>query len=188
MIPAVVASFSVHAPADASLLVKNHPLDPGLDRHRHVTITTAVLAGVSDRVHYLETTNLAEIFPKLTGVVLVNSTTGLSAIWRGIPVHALGNPIYKMRGLTNTGRLEDFWTRPEKPDLALYKSFRRVLLHVNHANGDYFTRTGIRSAVHECRRLLADPSPLDELLRKCPQSDNNARARTPTLHATPTAC
>jgi capsular polysaccharide export protein len=101
-------------------------------------------------------------------VVLVNSTTGLSAIWRGIPVYALADPIYKMHGLTSGGSLHEFWSRQEKPDLDLYHAFRRVLLHVNHVNGDYFTPEGIRLAVQGCARMFANPSPLDKLLAAVP--------------------
>jgi capsular polysaccharide export protein len=164
----VVASFAAHAPSDAQLIVKNHPLDPGLDGHRAVTARAARTRSVGDRVHFLETTNLAQIFPNLSGVVLVNSTTGLSAIWRGIPVYALAEPIYKMRGLTSGGSLHEFWSHQEKPDLDLYHAFRRVLLHVNHVNGDYFTPEGIRLAVQGCARMFANPSPLDKLLAAVP--------------------
>ena len=34
----VLESFSVHAPQQAKLIIKNHPLDPGLHHHRR-TIT-----------------------------------------------------------------------------------------------------------------------------------------------------
>ena len=169
----VVASFAAHAPANASLLIKNHPLDPGLDGHRKVVTQAARAGGAADRVAFLETTNLAEMFPFLAGVVLVNSTTGLSAIWRGIPVFALANPIYRMRGLTAEGSLENFWHRRRKPDLKLYEAFRRVLLHVNHVNGDYFTSSGIRLAVAGCHRMFADPSPLEQLLAAVPAKDQH---------------
>jgi len=169
----VVVSFAAHAPQNARLLIKNHPLDPGLDGHRKVVAQATTSAGVADRVLFLETTNLAELFPSLTGVVLVNSTTGLSAIWRGIPVYALAEPIYKMRGLTAEGSLDEFWRHPTKPDLKLYDSFRRVLLHVNHVNGDYFTPSGIRLAVAGCHRMFSDPSPLEQLLTAVPVKDRN---------------
>jgi len=164
----VISSFAVHAPQEARLLIKNHPLDPGLDAHRKVVDQAARSSRVTERIAFIETTNLADIFPSLDGVVLVNSTTGLSAIWRGIPVYALAEPIYKMRGLTAEGTLEKFWRERTKPDLRLYDAFRRVLLHVNHVNGDYFTPSGIRLAVAGCRRMFADPSPLEQLLKAVP--------------------
>lgn len=164
----VVSSFAAHGAPDSLLLIKNHPLDPGWDRHDHVAKKAARVCGVADRVAFFETADLARVFPRLAGVVLVNSTTGLSAIWRGIPVYALAEPIYKMPGLTDVRALEQFWRNPQAPDAELFNSFRRVLLHVNHANGDYFTRRGIAQAVKESRRLLAERSPLEELLQRVP--------------------
>ncbi len=164
----VVKSFAQHAPANARLIVKNHPLDPGLDGHDSVTKRASRDAGVSDRVCFLETISLAKVFPHISGVVLVNSTAGLSAIWRGIPVHPLANPVYHMPGLTNNGSLAEFWEDPQPPEPDLYRDFRRVLLHVNHINGDYFTARGIALAVAGSHRFFRELSPLEELLLKVP--------------------
>ena len=164
----VVRSFARHAPRETKLVVKNHPLDPGLDLHSSATKRSATANGVNDRVIFLETTNLAEIFPRARGAVLVNSTTGLSAIWRGIPVYAMANPIYHMPGLTHQGELADFWTDPQLPDEDLYHAFRHVLLHVNQVNGDFFTRRGIERAVLNCDRMLQPESPLEQLLFHVP--------------------
>jgi capsular polysaccharide export protein len=164
----VITSFAKHAPLNARLLIKNHPLDPGLDDHQSVVKKNALDEKVADRVAFVETTNLAEIFPRINGVVLVNSTTGLSAIWRGIPVHTLADPVYNMPGLTHQGTLEAFWSTAQTPDLELYNAFRRVLLHVNHINGDYFTTKGIALAVVGAPRFFNPVSPLEELLTKVP--------------------
>jgi len=164
----VLDSFARHAPPETALVVKNHPLDPGLDRHACTVLEAARRQNVVDRVVFLETTNLAEILPRTRGVVLVNSTTGLSAIWRHIPVFALADPIYNMPGLTHQGDLAGFWNDPQAPDEQLYQAFRHVLLHVNQVNGDFFTRRGIEAAVLNCERMLQPQSPLEELLSRIP--------------------
>jgi capsular polysaccharide export protein len=164
----VVRSFAANAPDSARLVVKNHPLDTGLDRHGQTVSRVAKACRISDRVFFSETANLAEIFPKTSGVVVVNSTTGLSAIWRGLPVHALAEPVYKMPGLVDCGELDRFWSNPKPPDSKLFTAFRKVLLHVNHVNGDYFSKRGIALAVQGCDRMLAEKSPLEELLERVP--------------------
>jgi hypothetical protein len=68
-----------------------------------------------------------------------------------------------MHGLTHQGSLAQFWSNSAKPDAELFNSFRRVLLHVNHINGDYFTRKGIALAVANAWKFLGPISPLDEL-------------------------
>lgn len=178
----VVASFAKHSPHNAVLLVKNHPLDPGWDRHDRVTREAALAHGVDRRVVFLETADLALLYPHIDGVVLVNSTTGISALWRGIPVHALAEPVYKMDGLADTRPLELFWRAPQPPDRGLFESFRRVLLHVNHANGDYFTERGIALAVKTTRRLLDEKSPLEVLNEEipCPVSEDHFTASSLT--------
>lgn len=183
----VVASFAAHSHADALLLIKNHPLDPGWDRHDLATRSAARSCGVEDRVCFFETADLARVFPRLSGVVVVNSTTGLSAIWRGIPVHALAKPIYKMPGLTDEQPLQEFWRKPRGPDQNLFNAFRRVLLHVNHANGDYFTSQGIDRAVKETRRLLLERSPLEDLLQKVPLADSGRKVN-PESQPRPSPC
>jgi len=183
----VVASFAAHAPANAVLLVKNHPLDPGWDHHGRATKAAAKEYGVAARVLFSETADLALLYPHVTGVVLVNSTTGISAIGRGKPVHALANPVYKMEGLADTRPLDAFWQAPQPPDLGLFQSFRRVLLHVNHANGDYFTKRGIALAVKSTRRLLERNSPLEQLIAEvaCDEAEDPSTFRTPANIPTP---
>lgn len=180
----VVASFAKHSSPDALLLIKNHPLDPGWDRHEQTARQAARSNGIGEQVFFFETADLAQVFQHAKGVVLVNSTTGLSAIWRGIPVHALAEPVYKMAGLTHTDSLDRFWRNSPPPDAELFNSFRRVLLHVNHINGDYFTGRGISLAVEGARHFFAQLSPLDELIQRVPltgTSEVSRRAATPRL-------
>ena len=50
------------------------------------------------------------------GVVVVNSTTGLSALHHGRPVAVLGKAIFNLAGLTFKGPLDDFWKESTPPD------------------------------------------------------------------------
>jgi capsular polysaccharide export protein len=61
------------------------------------------------------------------GMVTVNSTSATLALAAGIPTMALGKAIYNIPQLTHQGRLDDFWTRAQAPDPALFDAFRRVL-------------------------------------------------------------
>ena len=152
----VVVSFAAHAPADARLLFKAHPLDHGLEPHREVVADTARAAGVAGRVFFTDIGDFGAMTTHAAGAVTVNSTAGLAAIEAGLPTLALGMAIYDLPGLTHQGDLDSFWTGGEAPDPALFADFRKVVMARTQVSGAYATRRGIDLIVPEAtRRLLA---------------------------------
>ncbi len=152
----VVASFVDHAPADCRLVIKNHPLDTGLLDHPGFVHRLAVEFALGQRLLYLEGGELQPLLERCRGVVTVNSTVGLSALERNVPVVALGKTIYDMEGLTCQGGLDRFWSDPAAPDPVLFQDFRRVVLHHSQINGGFYSHRGIRMAVSgSVERLLA---------------------------------
>jgi len=125
----VIASFARHAPINASLVVKEHPLDNGLRDWRGRTLDYARALNVADRVVFLDTGDIDALVRGSQGVVTINSTTGTLALAAGVPVATLGRAIYNIAGLTHRGPLDSFWRTLAKPDARLYEAFRRVLVH-----------------------------------------------------------
>jgi len=162
----VIRSFALNAPPDAHLVMKNHPLDTGLDRHGDSARRMARRFGAQDRVHFFETGHLPTIADRAQGTVVINSTVGLTALAHGCPVKTLANPIYNLPGLTFQGHLDEFWRQATPPDRELYRAYRDVLLATTQVNGNFFTRTGIKLAVRGCDHMLAEESPL-EALKRC---------------------
>jgi len=150
----VIASFAAHAPTEARLLVKDHPLSPGLVNYRRITEALAQQYGVSDRVDFLATGHMPTLLSHIAGMVTVNSTAGASALLHSRPTFALANPIYAMPGLTQQGSLDDFWQHPEAPDMALFQHFRNTVIHTTQVNGGFYTRCGIDMAVTNCLEVL----------------------------------
>jgi capsular polysaccharide export protein len=151
----VVGSFALHAPSDAKLVVRPHPLDPGLVPHAKILAATAAQKGVSERVCLTDYGKLHDILPRMTGVVCINSTAGLAAVEFGKPTITLGRAMYDMEGLTHQGDLDGFWAAPQVPDAKLYEAFRRVVMAETQVNGAYATAKGRDMAVPEmARRLL----------------------------------
>jgi capsular polysaccharide export protein len=163
VIGTVMRSFAAHAPEDAELLIKNHPLDTGFDRHEKTTKNLSRALGVEKRVHFFESGNLPTIFKRVRGTVVVNSTVGLAALGYGCPVKALADAIYAMPGLTFEGSLDEFWQHPTPPDMNLVRAFRDVVLATTQVNGNFFTREGIQLAVSGCKSMLAAECPLESL-------------------------
>ncbi|MEC3948585.1 capsule biosynthesis protein [Sphingobium sp. HWE2-09] len=151
----VIKSFAQHASDGVSLVVKRHPLDPGLVGWDRLTRRLARHYGVADRVVYLADWDIAEVVDKSLGVVTVNSTVGTLALNVGKPVVVLGHAVYKVPGVVYTGRLDDFWRAPRAPDLSLYSAFRRVLIDRCLVRGGLLSEQGLQLLVrNSVARLL----------------------------------
>jgi capsular polysaccharide export protein len=161
----VLESFAKHAPDDARLVIKNHPLDTGQTDYRKAVRDTAQRFGIKDRVHYLETGDLNVLLKGACGTVTVNSTVGALALAMNCPTIALGAPIYDMSGLTFQGALDDFWRSPEPPDEGLFRCFRNTVIKATQVNGGFYSGEGIGLAVeNSCPALESGLSPLEQLV------------------------
>jgi capsular polysaccharide export protein len=178
LIDTVLRSFARHAGSDAWLVIKNHPLDTGLVDYPAIITALEQELGTAGRVLYLETGHLPTLLDHALGVVTVNSTVGMSALWHRCPTITLGPAIYDLPGLTFQGRLEDFWEQRTPADRRLYQAFRNTVIHTTQVNGDLYTAAGIRMAIAACDRFLADRSPLQRLLQRYPL-DRQAHPRRP---------
>ena len=149
------ASFARAAPPGARLLVKVHPLDPGLKHWRRRVARLAAAAGIGDRVHYLGgALPMEPVIAACRGVVTVNSTLGVRAIAMGRATMALGQAIYAVPGLSWMGPPDAFWTGAPPPDPALAGAFIRALAACLHVRGCYYSRPGLDVAVAGAVRRL----------------------------------
>ncbi|MEC3912040.1 capsular biosynthesis protein [Sphingobium sp. CR2-8] len=160
----VIKSFARHAPQDVLLVVKRHPLDSGLVGWDKLTRRLARQYGVSERVVYLADWDIDQVVQRSIGVVTVNSTVGTLALNAGKPVLVLGHAVYKVPGVVYSAGLDHFWSDPQKPDMALYSAFRRVLIDRCLIRGGLLSDTGldmlVRHAVERLERHKgAAPSP-----------------------------
>lgn len=161
----VLESFARHAPHDARIAIKNHPLDMGLMDYANIILDCERRFDLAGRTVYFEDGDLVSLIRGAQGVVTVNSTVGIAALEQGRPTVTLSDPIYNLPGLTFQASLDDFWTRGHAPDVELFARFRRVVMHATQAHGGFYCRRGIELAVESSGRFLtADRSPLEELL------------------------
>lgn len=161
----VLDSFAHHAPDDSHLVIKNHPLDPGLVDHGRALLKMAREYDLTERVHYLEDGDLVGLLRHARGCVTVNSTSGIVALEQGTPTVTLSDPIYNLPGLTFQGPLDAFWRERTAPDREFFGCFRRVVLHATQINGGFYCPDGIRLAVENSAPVLtSDQSPLEALL------------------------
>ncbi|MGE0312557.1 MAG: capsule biosynthesis protein [Lautropia sp.] len=148
----VMRSFAAHAPADALLAIKHHPLDRGFTDHRKLILALSHELGLLGRCHYIHDQHLPTLLRRTLGVVTINSTVGLSAIGEGVPVATCGHAIYDIDGLVYQGSLDDFWRDAPAscPDLELWHAFKAFMLAHTQFNGNFYRRlpgTGNASGV-----------------------------------------
>lgn len=158
----VLQSFADHAPADARLVVKEHPLDNGVRDWQLETADLADRFGIADRVDYLAWGDIETIAEQAVGMVTINSSSGTLGLARGVPVIVLGSAIYDLPGLTAQEGLDQFWHHPTRPDPDTFTAFHRVLIDQCLIPGGFFSHEALSKVVRhaiarfEGRRLLPD--------------------------------
>ena len=158
----VLQSFADHAPPDARLVVKEHPLDNGVRDWQLETADLAERFGIADRVDYLAWGDIETIAEQAVGMVTINSTSGTLGLARGVPVIVLGSAIYDLPGLTAQEGLDQFWHHPTRPDPDTFTAFHRVLIDHCLIPGGFFSQEALSKVVRhaiarfEGRRLLPD--------------------------------
>jgi capsular polysaccharide export protein len=151
----VVASFARAAPATAHLLVKLHPLDPGLKLWRRRIARIAAAAGVGPRVHFLGGALPADAaILACRGVVTINSTLGIRALQLGRTMRVLGQAIYDVPGLVWQGAADGFWQEAPPPDPELVEAFIRAIAACLQMRGVFYARPGLDAAVAATVRRL----------------------------------
>ena len=126
--------------------MKLHPLDNGIANFRKQATRIAKRLKLGRRVLVMDGGHLPTLLSQSEGVVVVNSTTGLSALHHGRPVTVLGSAIFDIPGLTYRDRSTASGAEPP-PDQELFKAFRKVVLARAQVNGSFFTENGITLAV-----------------------------------------
>lgn len=151
----IIASFRAHAPDDAMLAIKLHPLDNGWTPWQ--ALIAAEVSGIEDRVAYLDGGDLDSMLAQAAGCVVINSTVGLTALTLGAPVMALGTAIYDLDELTWQGDLDTFWTSAAKPDEARLALFLRALTAAIQVPGGFDGTGAEPGAANMADRMIAPP-------------------------------
>jgi len=151
----VVQSFARGAAPDANLLVKVHPLDPGLKNWARRIRRIALAAGVAGRVHFLGgALPMDQAILACRGVVTINSTLGVRAIALGRATRVLGQALYDVPGLTWQDSTDAFWQAAPPPDAGLAADFLKAIAACLHVRGGFYARPGLDAAVAATVRRL----------------------------------
>jgi capsular polysaccharide export protein len=119
----VLRSFARHAPSASLLVFKEHPYSRGGPGHVKLVRAVAKDLGILDRIRYLVEGDTPALAEHSAGVVLINSTVGLQALERGVPLMVMGDALYDQPKLTFQGELDEFWVNRQPPDPEMSKLF-----------------------------------------------------------------
>ncbi|MDD5159929.1 MAG: capsular biosynthesis protein [Sulfuricurvum sp.] len=138
----IISSFSDHAPITNLLIIKHHPLDRGYHDYSELIYRLAAKHNIVKRVKYIHDQHLPTLLEHAKGVVLINSTVGLSAIHHSAPLKTCGTSIYDIDGLTYQGKLENFWNDADtfNVDRELYRRFKGYVINYKQINGNFYHR------------------------------------------------
>jgi capsular polysaccharide export protein len=138
----VIASFVKHAPQENLLVIKHHPMDRGYHDYTDAIRQLSIAYNAPDRILYIHDQHLPTLLEHARGVVLINSTVGLSALHHDIPLKVCGNAIYDMPGLSFQGDLDGFWAASFHFQInsMLYTSFISYLVGMTQFNGSFYRK------------------------------------------------
>lgn len=137
-----IKEFSRGARSHYRLVFKTHPLDDGRDNLESHIQASALLNKVGDRVDFIQGGKLGTLLDSATGAITINSTAAQQALWRGLPVRAIGSSVFKKEQLVSKQPLAAFFENPTPPNRAAYLDYRRFLLQTSQVAGGYYTAKG----------------------------------------------
>lgn len=147
-IESILPSFARYAPVDTVLVIKHHPMDRGYHDHTRLIGRLVRQHSLGRRVRYIHDQHLPTLLEHARGVVLINSTVGLSALHHGTPLKVCGTAIYNLDKLTYQGTLDQFWANAHLSlvNRELFERFRSYLIRHTQLNGSFYQRLAIRGS------------------------------------------
>jgi len=159
-----VDGFLAGAPAGDTLVLKAHPFDDGRENLGALARRIARRTRAADRLVFLERGRLAPLLDGAASAVTINSTSAHQALWRGMPVRAMGRAVFDKPGLTSRQPLVAFFREPTSPDPEVYAAFRRFLLATSQVEGGFYRRAARRVAAERAApMMLAARDPYDAI-------------------------
>jgi capsular polysaccharide export protein len=181
----VIDAFAEGAAPEEYLVLKAHPFEDGRERLGKVIRDVARDLGVGDRVIFIDGgKKLASLLDRARSAITVNSTSAQQALWRGLPVAALGRAIYKKPGLVSEQSLANFLSHPRRPDLRSYWLFRQFLMETSQFTGSFYADGGIKTLLERLPDvMLDDQDPYEKLLNTSELDEVVEAVHRPTLIA-----
>jgi len=161
-----VRGFARGAPGHHHLVFKAHPLEDGREPVAQLVRMAALAHGIKDRVWFIPGGKLGPLLDRAGSAVTVNSTAGQQALWRGLPLKALGRAVYARPEFVSDQTLEAFFANPKLPDAGAYRLYRQFLLETSQIGGGYYSASGRRVARRRVIDLMLSDSDIYDIGRR----------------------
>ena len=141
-IQTVLASFAKCAPPNTKLVLKQHPFDRGYKEYSQYISDLGKALDIQDRVIYIHDQYLPLLIEHARGVIVINSTVGLSAVSQLRPVKVCGEAIYNISYLTAQVSLDEFWGQAQQlqPNEAHVHQYIHYLSKHTQHNGSFYRK------------------------------------------------
>ncbi|MEM8980945.1 MAG: capsule biosynthesis protein CapA [Pseudomonadota bacterium] len=149
--------FAEGAPAHHHLVFKAHPLENGAKPLRRIIRQHAERLGITHRVHYVRGGKLARLLTDTRSAVTVNSTAAQQVLWRGLPLKAFGQAVYRKSAFVSDQTLPAFFRAPERPDQQAYEIYRKFLLASSQLSGGYYSAKGRKQVLRQVVDMMLSP-------------------------------
>lgn len=139
----VLRSFSKCADEKYHIVLKHHPMDRGFNHYGALIKKLIKQYKLEGRVHYVFDVPMPIFLRKAKGMVVINSTSGLSALIHGLPTKVLGKAPYDFEGLTDQQSLSLFWNNPQPPNAKVFNAYKTYLLYKTQLNDCFYSRNDV---------------------------------------------
>ncbi|WP_299814002.1 capsule biosynthesis protein CapA [uncultured Jannaschia sp.] len=172
----VIEGFARGAPAHHHLVLKAHPLEDDRAPVRATIRALVARHGLEGRVHHLRGGKLARLLNEARSAVTVNSTAAQQALWRGLPVLALGRSVYDKPEFLSRQGVAEFFADPDRPDSRAYRAYRHYLLETSQIAGGFYSARGRRQLLRQVvDMMLSELDPYDRLATGRPALRQNLK-------------
>lgn len=151
-----LTAFARHAPSHHHLVFKAHPLESDLSKLRKELRMLGKSLAIEQRLHFVVGGKLAPLLDAARSTLTVNSTAAQQALWRGMPVKALGRAVYTKPELVSDQPLSEFFEVPRPPDMSAYRDFRHFLLETSQVTGGFYSERGRQQVLRQVVDLMLD--------------------------------
>ena len=153
----VIDGFAKGAPSHHRLVFKAHPFEDGRENLPKIVQQVAGLSGIKDRVTFIPGGKLGPLLDSANSTVTVNSTAAQQALWRNLPVLALGRSVFSKPELVSQQPLAEYFVEPETPQPGAYRYYRKFLLETSQIGGGFYTQTGRAELLRRVVDLMLSP-------------------------------